>query len=97
MVGQQPRSGGAKIQQVADELRDDAASPRLAVATPRPTTESKRRARAGLLAQCLVYPFSGVAAHARHPVRVAVKSNGYAGVPQKMLNQRRMNALTASA
>src|ERR687898_3068871 len=49
---------------------DDAASPRLAVATPRPTTESKRRARAGLLAQCLVYPFGGVAAHRGHPVGV---------------------------
>jgi hypothetical protein len=34
-----------------------------------------------------VHTIGGVVAHAGYPVLVAVKSNGYAGVPQKMLNQ----------
>jgi hypothetical protein len=49
------------------------------------------------LPQGLVHTLGGVPSHGGYPVRVAVKSNGYAGVPQKMLNQRRMNALTATA
>jgi hypothetical protein len=42
-VGQQPRSGGAKIQPV-DEVRDDAASPRLPLATIRECSEERRDA-----------------------------------------------------
>jgi hypothetical protein len=41
---------------------DDATGARLFVVAPRPTTESKRRARVGLLAQRLVHPLGGVPA-----------------------------------
>jgi hypothetical protein len=42
------------------------------------------------LAQRLVHPFGGVAAHARYPVRVAVESYGDRGVAKQMLDELRM-------
>ncbi len=44
------------------------------------------------LAQRLVYPVCGVAAHARHPVGVAIAGTLYAGVPQQVLNVLRVRA-----
>jgi hypothetical protein len=56
------------------------------VATPRATTESKRRARVGLLTQRFLHRARGVRAHARYPVGVAVEGKLYAGVAEQVLN-----------
>jgi hypothetical protein len=42
------------------------------------------------LSQRLVHAVGGVPSHVGYPVRVAIKSHGYAGVPQKVLNQFRV-------
>jgi hypothetical protein len=47
--------------------------------------------------QSLVHAVGGVPSHGGYPVQVAIMSHGYAGVPQKMHNQFRVNALTATA
>ena len=44
------------------------------------------------LYQRLVHAVGGVPSHAGYQVRVAIKSHGYAGMPQNMLNQFRVNA-----
>jgi hypothetical protein len=49
--------------------------------------------QAALLSQGLVHnTLGGVLPVHWYPVRVAIKSDGYAGVPQKILNQFRVNA-----
>ena len=53
-----------------------------------------RAARSGELAQCLVHAVGGVPSHAGYLVRVAIKSHGDAGAPQKVLDQCLVNAAT---
>src|SRR5215203_1339620 len=43
------------------------------------------------LSQCFVYPVGGVAAHAGHPVRVAVEGQLHAGVSERLLHVGRMH------
>ena len=42
------------------------------------------------LSQCFVYPVGGVAAHAGHPVRVAVEGQLHAGVSERLLHVGRV-------
>ncbi len=74
-------------------VRDNAASARLALAAPRPTTEGKRRARVGPLAQRLVHPVGGVPPHRGHPMAVVVEGQLDTGVPGEVLNVPEMDAL----
>jgi hypothetical protein len=49
------------------------------VAQTRPSTEGKRRVGVSRLAQRLVHPFGGVAAHRGHPVRIPIEGKLDAG------------------
>jgi hypothetical protein len=55
-------------------------------------SRSMPKVTAPRLSQSLVHALGSVPIHGRYPVRVAVKCHGYAGVPQKVLNQFRVNA-----
>jgi hypothetical protein len=56
------------------------------------SSRSMLRASAPRLSQSLIHAVGSVPSHAGYPVRVAVEGHGYAGVPQKMLDQFRMDA-----
>ena len=56
------------------------------VVTSRHTTERKRRARVGSLAQRLIRPVGGSSAHARYPVGVPIEGDLDRSVPGELLD-----------
>ena len=57
-------------------------------------TEDDRKARVGPLAQRLVPTVSGVAAHGRHPARVAVEDRLDSNLSREVLDVLQVNATT---
>ena len=56
------------------------------------SSRSMPKASAQRLSQSLIHALGSVPSHAGDPVRVAVEGHGYAGVPERMLDQFRVDA-----